>query len=126
MDRIIENQKSERSLKIQMGNKIVNLRQRDIIYVEVINHTLIYHMIDSRVECRGSLSEMLNLWDNDCFVQIHRSYAIQKDKIYDVKTTHPYSVNILKGIEIINLSVSRKYIDKLLKVYSDDVLGRII
>jgi len=126
LDRIIKNKKSERSIRIQTGNAIVNLRQRDIIFVEVINHTLIYHMIDSNVECRGSLSEMLNLWDSGYFVQIHRSYVISKSKIYNIKTTYPYSVNILKGIEILNLSVSRKYIDKLLEAYSDDILGRII
>jgi len=126
LDRVIENQKSERCLKIQTGNEIVNIRQRDIVFVEVINHTLIYHMIDSKVECRGSLSEMLNLWGSDCFVQIHRSYVISKEKIYNIKTTYPYSVNVLIGIEIKNLSVSRKYKDKLLEVYSDDVLGRIL
>lgn len=126
LDRIIENQKKERCLKVQMGNEIVILRQRDIVFIEIINHTLIYHMIDSKVECRGSLSEMLSLWGSDCFVRIHRSYVISKDKIYNIKTTYPYSVNILKGIEIINLTVSRKYIDNLLEVYSDDVLGRII
>lgn len=126
LDRIIENQKSERCLKIQTGNEIVKLRQRDIVFVEVINHTLIYHMVDSKVECRGTLSEMLDLWGNDLFIRIHRSYVISKDKIYNIKTTHPYSVNLLKGIEIKNLSVSRKYIDKLIEVYSDDILGRII
>jgi len=126
LDRIIKNKKSERSLKIQIGNEIVNLRQRDIIYVEVINHTLVYHMVNSKVECRGSLSEMLNLWDSDYFVRIHRSYVIPKNKICNIKTTYPYSVNIIKGLEILNLSVSRKYIDKLLEAYSDDVLGRLV
>jgi len=126
LDRIIENQKSERSVKIQAGNEVVNLRQRDIIFIEVINHTLIYHMTDFEVECRGSLGEMLSLWDSDYFIRIHRSYAISKDKIYNIKTTYPYSVNLLNGTEIKNLSVSRKYIDKLLEIYSDDVLGRII
>jgi len=126
LDRVIESQKSERSLKIQTGNEIVNLRQRDIVFVEVINHTLIYHMIDSKVECRGSLSEMLNLWDSDCFVRIHRSYVISKDKIHNIKTTYPYYVNLIKGTEIKNLSVSRKYINELLEAYSDDVFGRII
>lgn len=126
LDRIIENQKSERSINIQTGNKVVNLRQRDIVFVEVINHTLIYHTIDSEVECRGALSEMLSLWDGGYFIRIHRSYVISKDKIYNIKTTYPYSVNLLKGTEVKNLSVSRKYIDKLLEVYSDDVLGRII
>lgn len=126
LDRLTENQKSQRYLKIKTRNEIVNIRQRDIVFVEVCNHTLIYHMIDSQVECRGSLSEMLNLWGSDCFVRIHRSYVISKEKIYNIKTTYPYSVNVLKGVEIQNLSVSRKYIDKLLEAYSDDILGRLI
>lgn len=126
MDRIIENQKSERSVNIQIGNEIVNLCQRDIIFVEVINHTLIYHMIDSEVECRGSLSEMLSFWNSGNFIRIHRAYVISKDKIYSIKTTYPYSVNLLSGTEIKKISVSRKYIDNLLEVYSDDVLERII
>lgn len=126
LDRIVENQKNERSVNIQTGNEVVNLRQRDIIFVEVINHTLIYHMIDSKVECRGALSEMFSLWDSGYFIRIHRSYAISKDKIYNIKTTYPYSVSLLKGAEIKNLSVSRKYIGKLLEAYSDDVLERII
>jgi len=126
LDRIIENQKSERCLKIQTGNGIVNLCQQDIIFVEVVNHTLIYHTTNDKVECRGALCEVLNLWGRDCFVQVHRSYVIPKEKIYNIKATYPYSVNILKGIEIVNLSVGRKYINNLLEVYSDDVLGRII
>lgn len=126
LDRIIENKKSERIVTIQTANEVVNLRQRDITFVEVINHTLIYHTIDSEIECRGSLSEMLSLWDSNYFIRIHRSYVISKDKICNIKTTYPYSVNLLKGTEIKNLSVSRKYIDKLLEVYAADVLGRII
>jgi DNA-binding LytR/AlgR family response regulator len=126
LDRIIENQKSERYQKIQIGNEIMNLRQRDIVFVEVINHTLIYHMIDYEIECRGALNEMLELLGSEYFVRIHRSYVIAKDKIYNIKTTHPYSVKILKGVEIINLSVSRKHIDNLLEVYSDDILERIL
>jgi len=126
LDRVIENQKCERILKIQTGNEVVYLRQGDIVFVEVINHTLIYHMPHSRVKCRGSLNEMLALWDDGCFIQIHRSYAISIDKICNIKTTYPYAVTILKGTETLNLPVTRKYIDTLLEVYSDDILERMI
>lgn len=126
LDRIIDNQKAQKSVTIYRGNEIMKLRLRDIIYVEVINHTLIYHTADSQAESRGTLSELLSLWDSSHFIQIHRSYVIAKEKIYNIKTTYPYSVNLLKGAEIVKLTVSRKYISKLLEEYSNDVFGRII
>lgn len=126
LDRILDNQKSNRSAEVQTNRGIVTLWQHEIIYVEVFNHTLTYHMADSKVECRGSLNEMFSLWDSEHFIRIHRAYAISKDKIYNIKATYPYSVNLMKGDELITLSVSRKYIDNLLEVYSADILGRII
>lgn len=126
LDRIIQQQKNERIIKVITENAITNLRQREIVFVEVMDHTITYHTIHTQISSRGTLGEVLDQLGDERFVQIHRAYVISKDKIHSIKTTYPYSVSILNGIDIISLPVSRKYIDKLLEIYSDDVLEKMI
>lgn len=126
LDRIIKKHKNEKAITIRTNNEIKKILQRDIIYVEVMNHTITYHTLHTEISQRGTLNESFNLLGSENFIQIHRAYIIPVDKIYSVKTTSPHSVNILKGVDTICLPVSRKYIKKLLDIYTDDILERMI
>ena len=126
LDRVLRKKRSERIIKIVSETSAINVLQNDIIYAEVRDHTVIYHTTKKPISLRGSLSDILELLGTEHFFQIHRSYVIAKAKIHKIKSTYPYSVDVINGIDIVNLPVSRNYIDKLLAVYSDDLLERLI
>lgn len=126
LDRILRKKKNERIIKIVSDTTVTNVPQSDIVYAEVNNHTIIYHTIQKQISLRGTLSNIMETLGRDNFIQVHRSFVVAKAKIYKIKSTYPYSVDMLKGIDTINLSVSRSYIDNLLAEYSDDMLERLI
>jgi DNA-binding LytR/AlgR family response regulator len=126
LDRVVKLKKPEQVFNIITESTVNNVHQRDIIFVEVNNHTIIYHTAREKIRLRGTLNEVMQLLGCENFVQIHRSYVISKSKIYRIKTTYPYSVDLLNGHEVMNLPVSRNYINHLLEVYSDEVLERIL
>jgi len=126
LDRIIKCRKNQRIIKIVAENRLNNVYQKDIMYAEIIDHTVIYHTVKGSLTLRGTLGEVLALLGDEYFVQIHRSYVIALDKIDNIKTTYPYSVSLLENNGLVDLPVSRKYINKLLEVFSDDVLEKMI
>lgn len=126
LDRILAKKKNERIIKIVSETTVINVPQRDIVYAEVKNHTITYYTIQEAISLRGTLTDIIKTLGSENFIQIHRSFIIAKTKIYKIKSTYPYSVDIQKGNDIINLSVSRSYITNLLAVYSDDLLERLI
>lgn len=126
LDRVIKRQKNKKIIKIMSEGRINNVCQNDIVYAEINDHTVIYHTVQGSCKLRGTLGEVLSLLDADYFVQIHRSYVIALGKIDSIKTTYPYSVTLHKTNKAVDLPVSRKYIDKLIELYSDDILEKMI
>lgn len=126
LDRIQAQSKKEKIITILSGTEIINIQPHDIIYVEVMDHMIYYHTRGRKINSRGTLSETIEKLGRDHFIRIHRSYIISKSKIYRIKTTFPYFVELRNGTEVVTVPVSRNYIDKLLEVYSDAVLERMI
>lgn len=126
LDRLLKEKKNERMIGIMSETGIINVPQSNIVYAEVINHTIYYHTTKQVLHYRGSLTEVFETLGKDSFVQVHRSYVVAKSKIHRIKTTYPYSVDLVSGTEIINLPVSRNYKDKLIEEYSDGVLELMI
>jgi two-component system response regulator LytT len=106
--------------------RMTNISQGDIVYVEIMDYTVTHHTAQVSLNLRGTLGEVLAALDGEYFVQIHRSYVIALNKIDAIKTSYPYSVDMLKGSGPVNLPVSRKYIDNLLEAYSTDLLEKMI
>lgn len=126
LDRIIKRQRGQKSIKVLVDGRMTTLHEKYITHVEIINHTAIYHTIQSDFKVRSTLSEVLATLTEDYFVQIHRAYIVALDKIHSVKTTHPYSVNLQSIDGTVSLPVSRKFMSKLMEVYSDEVLEKMI
>lgn len=122
LDRIAKQKKNQKIIKLITEDSVVNVNQRDILYAEVNDHTIIYHTVQMDISFRGTLKDIHNLLGEESFVQIHRSYIIAKDKINKIKTTYPYSVNVFAGLVTIDLPVSRKYIERLKAIYSDNIM----
>lgn len=126
LDKVVNRENKDRLVKIAATNNVFTVKAKDIVYVEINNHTVIYHTIHRDIQMRGALSDALKLLGTEGFVQIHRSYIISKDKIVTIKVTYPYAVNLILGVTKISLPVGRKYKDTLLKIYSDDILEKMI
>lgn len=126
LNRIIKQKRSQKRIKIMSEGRLSNIYQQDIVYVEISDHIMGIHTPQGVSTQRGTLGEALALLGEENFIQIHRSYIIALDKIDWIKNTAPYSVTLIKKNERIELPVSRKYIKKLIEVYSDDLLERMI
>lgn len=126
LDRIVNQEKNGKFIRLITEDSVVNVNQRDILYAEVNDHTIICHTVQADISLRGTLKDIYNLLGEESFVQIHRSYIIAKNKIDKIKITYPYSVNIAAGLGTIDLPVSRKYIEKLKEIYSDNIMEMMI
>jgi len=126
MNLIIQRQRGKKTIKLMVEGHRINIYQKDIIYVEVVDHRVTYYTTQGNFHLRETFSTALLTLGDEHVVRIHRSYAVALDKISSIKTTYPYSVTVtlLKNNQSVTLPVSRKYIHDLLKVYSDDVLGQ--
>lgn len=126
LDKIIKQKAGKKIIRIATENQMAYIYHSDIVYADIIDHKVTYHTLQSSISLRGTLGEVLAILDDDKFVQIHRSYVIALDKIDSIKTTYPYSVNLLMKGKIISLPVSRNYIKYLMEMYTDDIFERLI
>ncbi|MCL1802041.1 MAG: LytTR family DNA-binding domain-containing protein [Eubacteriaceae bacterium] len=126
LGRVLKQKESEKSIKIDTGTELAVISVEDIAYLEVIDHTLIYHTIRGDIELRGSLRDALILLESDSFIQVHRSYAVSVEKIHSIRKRRPYSANLYIGFKIISIPVSRKYVSALSIAYAKAVIGQII
>jgi len=126
LDRVLKKMEPEKLIEINTGSKIIKLRQADIVYLEVLGHTVKCHTNSDIHTFRGSLSKAMFQLGSEGFVQVHKSYLVQINKIYSVKTTYPYEITLLKNDSTETIPVGRKYINKVLEVYSDDVMKKVL
>ena len=128
LNRILKQNMPDKIIQIATESGVTNVRLLDVIYAEVNDHTIIFHTTHFDVSKRGTLGDIVDLLGRESFIQIHRSYVIAIEKIHKVKTTYPYSVQMMESEStmIPPLPVSRKFIDKLLEIYADDIWERMI
>lgn len=112
-------------LKIETDQHMLFIKERDIVYAEVINHTVTLHTTNGHYSYRKSLTELLQELSVGSFIQIHRAIVVSVAKIKSLKTTRPYSVEIEFAGEQKTLNVSRSYFDALQNAYTSMVLGRL-
>lgn len=125
LDRILK-RKNNRWIQLKADGNVKNIREKEIIYAEVNNHQITYHTLEEEITMRGTMNTILSTLGSENFSQIHRSYLISIEKIDSIKSSAPYSVTLLSKTHSIELPVSRKYIKKLLELYSANLLERFI
>lgn len=87
----------------QKGHLTVNLRIKQIIYVESQNHYLTIHALSGTLVERKTLSQFIKEIDCKQFIQIHKSYVVNSLYIKDIKKQELYlQFNI-------TLPIGRKY-----------------
>ena len=126
LDRAIKQKEKDKIIRIPTSNGVTAIPQSDITYVEVLDHTIIYHTAITDICHRGTFTDALSNLGDEAFIQIHRAFIIAKDKIFHIKARYPYSVVLLHGTKTIDLPVSRKYIGKLLEMFSEDVWEKML
>lgn len=125
LDRALKGVKPVRMIEITTSNGITIIPHNDIIYAEVIDKVINCHTYNGVITFRETISHFLERLGHDDFMQVHRAYLIAKNKIHGVKPTYPFNVTLLKGIETVEVPLSKQYIDRVLDEYAGDVLRRM-
>lgn len=90
-----------------LGQKSITLRANDIVYLECYLHGIIVHTHNEEFIVKSTLADFLKQVESmNCFIQIHRGYAINMNYIYKANTD---SVNMLNGETRNQIVISKKY-----------------
>lgn len=84
----------------------VELSVDEINYIESNGNYLLFHTDDKVFKTRSSLRQILEELPSSMFVQVHRAYIVNKNKI------EKYSSNTLV-INNVNIPVSKNYVDEI-------------
>ena len=103
---------ARRQIRTRMGSFLTlnnedgsfRINTTDIIYIDVMNHTLFIHMNDRKIQCYGTLKNLEEQLEKDCFSRCHASYLINMRHIRLVMNDN---IQMANG-EIIPISKSRK------------------
>ena len=90
-------------LEFQCGYQTVRMNVKNITYVESYAHYLLIHTLNSTVKVREKISVALQKLEPFGFIQVHRSYVINHDRIKKIDTD-----NITLSDETI-IPIGKKY-----------------
>lgn len=126
---VLYEEKMQNNLKITFHlNHVMNSRQEtyvtllanDIIYVECFSHELIIHTYKNEYVVKMSLKEFLvRVSKLKCFIQVHRTYAVNMNYIYRVDKDYLYMLNEDSKNEI---KISKKYKQQFKCVFEEFIL----
>lgn len=85
----------------------ITLMSDDIIYAECYAHELIIHTYEHEYAVKMTLKKFMEqVKPAHCFIQIHRSYAINMKYIYRIDKNH---INMVNEESKNELEIGRKY-----------------
>lgn len=111
------NYKRRKEIIISANRKNLRLDALSLIYVEVINHALIYHTLEGEINSWGSLSKVYEDLKSNGFVKINKSQVLNLRFIKEINGNDI----ILKNDE--KLYVSRNEKKNLLSEFSKYIIG---
>lgn len=116
MNRIISKIRKTSSQKITIKNKdeIVTIDEKDIIYVEVKDHVLIYHTANETYRTYGSMKNAMTVLSDKMFFKCNSCYLVNMSYINGIKG---YSL-FINGEELL---ISHPQKPKFLKAYQSFV-----
>ncbi len=101
---------------INTREKRVRINTIDIIYIEADGHYLKVVTLDGEYKLKGKIKEFKNQLNNNNIIQVHRSYLVNLDFVYDVNTKYI----ILRNKKEIN--IGKTYKKKFKNNYQDYLL----
>lgn len=98
----------------------INLLLNEIIFVECYFHELIIHTYKNEYVVKMTLKSFLNVVDNEnCFIQIHRRYAVNMNYVYMIEKQSVFMIDKQSKNE---LEIGRTFKDNFFKVYKEFIL----
>ena len=104
-------------IKIQIGGEIISLLLQDILFIEAMGHTVIYHLSpkkryeNQQYTCYSTLTETEQVLKERGFLRIHKSYLVNMAYIKKISNA---LVLLQNGVE---LPVGNKYYAESKKKY---------
>lgn len=100
-------------LELRKYGQSLDIKIKDIIYVEVIDHFLTYHCVNCNLSIRGTMRKLENSLKEHFFFRIHNSYIVNMQYIYEIKNLHL----LLKNGE--ELPIARSKRETFIQAYLD-------
>ena len=101
-------QKSSKSFYVQSDKRLIKVNPKEIDFVEACGNYVFIYLGDQKIFTYCSLKKLSEKLDDDHFVQTHRSFIINIDKIKDIEDN-----SVLIGNKII--PISRRFRKNVLK-----------
>jgi two-component system response regulator AgrA len=107
--------KSEiKNLKVKAFNKIINISQYDIEYIETIdsNHKLRIRTASKEIEAYGTLKDIQKQLDNNIFVRCHRSYIVNLNQVSEIDKSKHVVITKSGSLCYVSKSFMKDFIEK--------------
>ena len=100
----------------------ITLMSDDIIYAECYAHELIIHTYEHEYAVKMTLKKFMEqVKQAHCFIQIHRSYAINMKYIYRIDKNH---INMVNEESKNELEIGRKYKKEVNKAFRNYLMDK--
>jgi DNA-binding LytR/AlgR family response regulator len=84
-----------------------------LLYIEVDGNYCVYHFDNKRIAIKNSLVKIINEYkSNSPLIQIHRNFAVNKQKISKVNTKESWL-----ELNEVRISIGAKYLNEVSKIY---------
>lgn len=94
----------EDKLTLECGSERVVIYQKEILYIESMRHTLLFHLFEGKkIQWGGSLSEIEEQLTVGKFVRCHKSYIINLEQVQSIRR---YTAVLFKTNSV---PIGRKY-----------------
>lgn len=93
----------DKSILVNMGEYIKKISILNLLYIEVINHTLIYHTVDGVYKASGQLKKIEEILSKHNFYRCSNSYLINLRHVFEIHNDY-----IVIGVDRVPLSRRKK------------------
>lgn len=109
-------------ITIPIANGIQRIASNDLLYMEVMGHKVIYHLLNDTIVTRGSLSEIEKNLKRGSFLRCNNCYLINPRHISYVKN---YTVKIHSNELQISRARRKEFMAELMEWYSSHAGGGV-
>lgn len=112
MNTLVQRSEQEGHILIEKGKaELVKVHVREILYIEAVNHQIVYHMQDEQIISRGSIAKLAKEFGKFGFVRAHMGCLVN---IRHIKYVDKKNIQMNDGTCIV---LGGKYKEDLMKNY---------
>lgn len=112
MNTLVQRSEQEGHILIEKGKaEIVKVHVREILYIEAVNHQIVYHMQEEQIISRGSIAKLAKEFGKFGFVRAHMGCLVN---IRHIKYVNKKNIQMNDGTCIV---LGGKYKEDLMKNY---------